>query len=104
MPPVAVATDGLGIVVGLVNSVGVPISVALILGWFLYKALWPFLTKQIEDATKERRELLKELTVVLAQHTASSQQLVYSQERPQSDMDDLLDRKRHSTPPFHTHP
>lgn len=91
-----VPSDNIGVLVSLVDRVGVPALIAAMMGWFLYKALWPFLTKQVEEANTERRLLLSELRGVLAQHTAASQQLVYGMEKLQDGVDDLRDKKRTS--------
>jgi hypothetical protein len=57
----------------IVSRVGLPVAIVLALATFLYRKLWPWLTKQIEEGDVERRELLRGLHVALEKHAEISE-------------------------------
>jgi hypothetical protein len=60
----------------LIERFGISVAILISLFWFLYKVLWPWMTKQIEEANKERRESTDRMARLLEQHNEESRQIV----------------------------
>jgi len=41
--------------IDIASKFGIPLALLLALGWFLAKTVWPFVTKQIEQAQADRK-------------------------------------------------
>jgi hypothetical protein len=41
--------------IDIAGKFGIPVALLMLLGYFLLKHVWPFVTKQIEDAKSERK-------------------------------------------------
>ena len=40
----------------IAGQFGLPVAILVLIGWFLVRKAWPFLTKQLEDAQAQRKE------------------------------------------------
>lgn len=63
-------------IVATIRDLGVALSVALALAIFLYKAVWPFVVKQVEDSKAARQEERQQFLDALARRDAEFTKLV----------------------------
>ncbi len=61
---------------GFIQTVGVPIALAVGFAYFAYKAVWPFVVSQINDANERAEQQRREFMAALERRDSQFDQVV----------------------------